>query len=151
MGIMQFPGGPSADLYVDRCTSLLGRSAVSQCSTMVCVCWRGGGGGAQRPCDVACLSESVWTLPWTAVGLRRRSAAAPTRSPASPLRPCGPRRVSETKGDNCSSGAVVDFFKKHTTIAKLTMGGQLHECNRRLFDLSTCFQGRRTISIEQCV
>lgn len=28
MGIMRLPGGPSADLYVDRCTSLLCRSAV---------------------------------------------------------------------------------------------------------------------------
>lgn len=28
MDIMQVPGGPSADLYVDRCTSLLYRSVV---------------------------------------------------------------------------------------------------------------------------
>lgn len=75
------------------------RVSPSQCCTMACVCVEGGLSDPGMPVSVRereCVRACVeWTLPWTAVGLRRRSAAAPTRSPASPLRPCDRQRVSE--------------------------------------------------------
>lgn len=105
---MQVPGGPSADLYVSRCTALFYRSIVLSCPwgpsiTVNATVLQGSPGRG----GVYLVTGTLWCatfskdstdgagdVPWFVYTLWWQSAAVQTHHPASPLTLYGSRKVS---------------------------------------------------------